>query len=102
LSGAVADAGAAGLVVTGPGRGGDPASGLAASVYLEQYARGGIFSGMTSLDTWRERLMPMLSEEARTRLPSRPQQTDPDHKPPGTSAGTLRYAVVPGRAADGP
>jgi hypothetical protein len=43
----------------------DPAS----SVYLEQYAHGGLSSGMISLDTWRQRLMPMLGERARTRLP---------------------------------
>lgn len=43
---------------------GDPAS----SVYREQYANGGMSSGMVSLDTWRERLMPMLAARARTLL----------------------------------
>ena len=46
----------------------DPAS----SVYLEQYAHGGMSSGMISLDTWRQRLMPMLFERARGRPPRRP------------------------------
>lgn len=41
-----------------------------ASVYREQYARGGMSSGMISLDTWRQRLMPLLIERARTRLSS--------------------------------
>jgi hypothetical protein len=45
----------------------DPAS----SVYREQYAHGGMSSGMISLDTWRQRLMPMLLERARARLPGR-------------------------------
>jgi hypothetical protein len=48
-------------------------------VYREQYAHGGMSSGMISLDTWRQRLMPMLAERARTRLSSRPQKTNPDH-----------------------
>lgn len=43
---------------------GDPAS----SAYREQYAHGGMSSGMVSLDTWRERLMPLLAERARTLL----------------------------------
>lgn len=44
----------------------DPAS----SVYREQYAHGGMSNGMISLDTWRQRLMPILAERARklTRL----------------------------------
>jgi hypothetical protein len=50
----------------------DPAS----SVYREQYAHGGMSSGMISLDTWRHRLMPMLSERAQARLPRRPQKAD--------------------------
>jgi hypothetical protein len=41
----------------------DPAS----SVYREQYAHGGMSSGMISLDTWRRRFMPMLAERARAR-----------------------------------
>ncbi len=40
----------------------------AASVFREQYSHGGISSGMVSLDTWRERLLPMLAERARTLL----------------------------------
>ena len=42
----------------------DPAS----SVYREQYAHGGMSSGMISLDTWRERLMPMLADRAMSLL----------------------------------
>ncbi|MFF5973349.1 hypothetical protein ACFY7C_17680 [Streptomyces sp. NPDC012769] len=34
------------------------------SVYREQYAHGGMSSGVVHLDTWRERLMPMLVERA--------------------------------------
>jgi hypothetical protein len=50
--------------LTGLDLGCDPAP----SVYLEQYARGGMSSGMISLDTWRERFMPMLAERASTLL----------------------------------
>jgi len=57
----------------------DLASDPAASVYLEQYAHGGTSSGMISLDAWRQRLMPVLVERARTRLPGWPWITDPDH-----------------------
>jgi hypothetical protein len=46
----------------------DLASDPATSVYLEQHAHGGMSSGMISLDTWRQRLMPTLTERARTRL----------------------------------
>ena len=60
----------------------DLASDPATSVYREQYAHGGMSSGMISLDTWRQRLMPMLAERARTRLPSRAQKTIPDHTSP--------------------
>ncbi|MGW6704536.1 hypothetical protein ACWGDE_06555 [Streptomyces sp. NPDC054956] len=42
----------------------------ASSVYREQYSHGGMSSGMISLDTWRERLMPLLTERARTLLES--------------------------------
>lgn len=56
----------------------DPAS----SVYREQYAYGGMSSGMISLDTWRQRLMPMLFERARARLPDRPPQPDRGHTTP--------------------
>ncbi|MFE1829095.1 hypothetical protein [Streptomyces yangpuensis] len=38
------------------------------SVYREQYAHGGMSSGMVCLDTWRDRLMPLLAERARTLL----------------------------------
>jgi hypothetical protein len=44
--------------------GNDLASDPATSVYCEQYAHGGMSSGMISLDTWRQRLMPMLIERA--------------------------------------
>lgn len=37
----------------------------APSVYQEQYAHGGLSSGMISLDTWRQKLMPLLAERAR-------------------------------------
>ena len=47
----------------------DPAS----PVYREQYAHGGMSSGMISLDTWRRQLMPMLCERARARLPGQLQ-----------------------------
>jgi hypothetical protein len=60
----------------------DLASDSANSVYREQYAHGGMSSGMISLDTWRQRLMPLLAERARTRLPGRPQHADPDHTEP--------------------
>ncbi len=42
----------------------DPAT----SVYREQYAHGGMSSGMISLDAWRQRLMPLLAERARKHL----------------------------------
>lgn len=53
---------------------GDPAT----SVYREQYAHGGMSSGTISLEAWRQRLMPMLVERARTRLAGWPWITDPD------------------------
>jgi hypothetical protein len=56
--------------LTGTDLVGNPAS----SAYREQYAHGGMSSGMISLDTWREHLMPMLAERARTQLSSRPQR----------------------------
>ncbi|MFE4959623.1 hypothetical protein ACFRCW_37970 [Streptomyces sp. NPDC056653] len=37
-------------------------------VYREHYAHGGMSSGHVDLHTWRDRLMPMLVERARTRL----------------------------------
>jgi hypothetical protein len=40
---------------------GDPAP----SVYRERFAHGGMSSGMICLDTWRQRLIPMLAERAR-------------------------------------
>jgi hypothetical protein len=43
---------------------GDPAS----SVYRDQFAHGGMSSGMVSLDTWRQRLIPMLIERATRRI----------------------------------
>ena len=45
----------------------DLASETASSAYREHYAHGGMSSGMISLDTWRQRLIPMLAERARTR-----------------------------------
>jgi len=44
----------------------DLASDPASSVHREQFAHGGMSSGMVSLDAWRQRLIPMLVERART------------------------------------
>ncbi len=55
----------------------DLAGDAASSAYLEQYAHGGLSSGMISLGTWRQHLMPMLLERARARLPGRA----PEHGP---------------------
>ncbi|MGX1615684.1 hypothetical protein ACWIF8_17570 [Micromonospora chalcea] len=38
------------------------------SVYREQYAHGGMSGGMVDLDTWRQRLIPLLTERARMLL----------------------------------
>ncbi|HUZ52106.1 MAG TPA: hypothetical protein VMU94_06210 [Streptosporangiaceae bacterium] len=46
----------------------DLASDPAPSVYRERYAHGGMSSGMISLDTWRQRFMPLLTDRARTLL----------------------------------
>jgi hypothetical protein len=46
----------------------DLASDPASSLYREQYAHGGMSSGMISLDTWRQRLMPLLADRARALL----------------------------------
>ena len=43
----------------------DLASDPASSVYREQYAHGGMSSGSISLDAWRQKLMPLLTERAR-------------------------------------
>ena len=45
----------------------DLASDPATSVYKEQFAHGGMSSGMISLGTWRQQLLPLLAERARTR-----------------------------------
>ncbi|MFD3943748.1 hypothetical protein [Streptomyces sp. NPDC058579] len=45
---------------------GDPAS----SVYRKSFAHGGMSSGMVSLDTWRESLMPLLASRVRTLMTS--------------------------------
>jgi hypothetical protein len=58
----------------------------------EQYAHGGMSGGMISLGVWRQRLIPMLSERARARLPGRPYKADRGLQPAGTLPGTLRYA----------
>jgi hypothetical protein len=47
----------------------DLATEPASAVYREQYAHGGMSSGMIDLRTWRDRLMPMLTERARALLP---------------------------------
>jgi hypothetical protein len=44
----------------------DLASATAPSVYLERHAHGGMSSGMIHLDTWRQRLLPLLAERAAT------------------------------------
>jgi hypothetical protein len=49
----------------------DLASDTAASAYQAQYAHGGMSSGMVSLDTWRQRLMPILVERTRKLLDAR-------------------------------
>ncbi len=36
----------------------------ASSVYREEYAHGGMSSGMICLDAWRQRLMPLLTDRA--------------------------------------
>lgn len=43
----------------------DLAAAEPSAVYREQYAHGGMSSGMVHLDTWRENLMPLLTERAR-------------------------------------
>lgn len=50
--------------LTGVDIAGDPAS----MVYQQQYAHGGMSSGMISLDTWRKTLFPLLTERARALL----------------------------------
>jgi hypothetical protein len=42
----------------------DLRSDAAPSVYREQFAHGGMSSGMVSLDMWREQLMPTLMQRA--------------------------------------
>ena len=49
----------------------DLVSGTASSAYRAQYAHGGMSSGMLSLDTWRQRLIPILVERARTVMDAR-------------------------------
>jgi hypothetical protein len=46
----------------------DLASDPAPLVYRKQFAHGGMSSGSISLDTWRQKLMPLLAERARTIL----------------------------------
>jgi hypothetical protein len=48
-------------------------------------------SGMIGLEAWRQRLMPMLVERARTRLPGWPQVTGQDHPVLDLEPDTLRY-----------
>jgi hypothetical protein len=40
----------------------------ASMVYQQQYAHGGMSSGMISLDTWRKTLFPLLTERAQALL----------------------------------
>ncbi|MFF9785556.1 hypothetical protein [Streptomyces nigrescens] len=46
----------------------EPVTNAETSVYREQFAHGGMSSGMVSLDTWRDRLLPLLAERARVLL----------------------------------
>jgi hypothetical protein len=46
--------------------GSDLATDSAEHIYLEKYAHGGMSSGMISLETWRQQLMPTLVHRART------------------------------------
>ena len=46
----------------------DLTTGPASPVDREQYAHGGMSSGMIDLRTWRDQLMPMLTERARALL----------------------------------
>jgi hypothetical protein len=50
----------------------DIASDPAPMAYHEEYAHGGMSSGMISLDTWRKGLFPLLAERAKTLLADRP------------------------------
>lgn len=59
----------------------DLVSDPAPSVFLERYAHGGMSSGMISLDTWRQRLMPMLAERAGARAAPRTRAHEPDTGP---------------------
>lgn len=70
----------------------DLAGGPASAADLEQYAHGGLSSGMISLDTWRQHLMPMLLERASARLPGWPRTRSRDTRPHDASSGTIRYA----------
>jgi hypothetical protein len=55
----------------------DLASDRMPSVYREQYAHGGMSSGMISLDTWRQKLIPMLVERRSAAVDlSMPTETD--------------------------
>jgi hypothetical protein len=76
----------------------DLASDPATSVYREQYACGGMSSGMISLETWRQRLMPMLCKRASMRLRRQAQQTDPDPTVPDTLAMPSATPAPPQRA----
>jgi hypothetical protein len=73
----------------------DLSSGPASSVYREQYAHGGLSSRMISLDTWRQRLLPMLFERARARPPGPAPEGRPGSYDPLTPASrsSLRSAA---------
>jgi hypothetical protein len=60
-------------------------------------------SGMISLDTWCQQLMPMLSERARARLPGRPQNANQGYTPSDASSGRSDWCgtAVEGRIEDG-
>jgi hypothetical protein len=49
----------------------DLASDPAPRAYREQYAHGGMSSGIIHLDTWRQRLMPLLAQRATALLEDR-------------------------------
>ena len=46
----------------------DLATEIAASVYREEFAHGGMSSGQVHLDTWRAELMPLLVDRARAKI----------------------------------
>jgi hypothetical protein len=56
----------------------DLTTGTAAPTYQAHYAHGGMSSGMISLATWRDQLMPLLAERAQAPLQHQAQRTSRD------------------------